>query len=414
MGNKVLVTATTFPRYKDDTEPSFVFELCKQMKKDYEQIALVPSSPVSEDEEEIEGIKIRRFRYFLKKYQKLCYEGGILPNMKKSFLARIQAPFLVIAEFFAVRKAVKNDKIKLIHAHWILPQGFIAYLIKKLYKVPYIATAHAGDVFPLKKGVFRKIAQLTIKNADFVTANSTYTKNVLLDIYPELNPKKTAIIPMGVDFSTFNKSKKSISLRYKYKINGELLLTVGRLAEKKGIKYLIEAMPLVLREYPEAKLIIIGDGPEKQSLLRLSGMLNLNENIIFLDKMPSKELPRYYASADIFIGPSIITESGDTEGLGVVFLEAIASGTPAIGSNVGGIPDIIKDNETGLLVEQKNPEELSKKINYLLRHKQIRETLAKEGRLFIEKNYSWQNIGKRFKAVYTKTLQNTKVSQNEV
>ena len=130
---KVLVTATTFPRYKDDTEPSFVFDLCKEMKAEYDQIVLVPSDPNAKDKEEMDGIPIMRFRYFFKKLQRLCYEGGIRPNMEKSFLARIQAPFLFFAEFFAVRKMVKKEKIDLIHAHWIIPQGLVAYVMKKMY-----------------------------------------------------------------------------------------------------------------------------------------------------------------------------------------------------------------------------------------------------------------------------------------
>lgn len=401
---RVLVTATTFPRYKDDTEPSFVFDLCREMKERYDQLVLVPDSPVSKKEEELGGVKVKRFKYFFKRYQKLCYEGGILPNIKKSFLAKIEVPFLFFSELLSVRKEIKKEKIDLIHAHWILPQGVVAWIMKKIYKVPYIATAHAGDVFPARKGFLRFVAKRVIRNADFCTANSNYTKKVLLEI-SKVSEDKMAVIPMGVDLSNFNPSKKSISLRYKHKINGELLLTVGRLAEKKGIKYLIKAMPNVLQEFPEARLMIVGDGPEKKRLERLTEELDLCGRVIFIKKTSHKELPKYYASADLFIGPSIVTESGDTEGLGVVFLEALASGTAVIGSDVGGIPDIIKNNVTGLLVEEKNPMDLAEKILFLLRHKKAREALVINGRKHIEKNYSWPNVGKRFKEVYNHILE---------
>ena len=204
---------------------------------------------------------------------------------------------------------------------------------------------------------------------------------------------------MGVDLSLFDKKKKNESIKKKYGIKGPFLLTVGRLAEKKGIKYLIGAMPTVLKEFPMTKLMIIGDGPEKPSLEELTEKLNLKNNIIFTGKIQNKLLPEYYATADIFIGPSIVTKSGDTEGLGVVFLEALASSTAVIGSNVGGIPDIIKSNETGLLIEQKNIKELSSAIIKLLKDKKLREILAKNGQQHVKNNYDWSIIVDKFDTV---------------
>jgi L-malate glycosyltransferase len=116
----------------------------------------------------------------------------------------------------------------------------------------------------------------------------------------------------------------------------------------------------------------------------------------------SKNLPKFYATADLFVGPSIVTKSGDTEGLGVVFLEALASGTCVIGSKVGGIPDIIKDDKTGLLVQQKNPNQLADAMIKLLLNKNQRKKLARDGLKHIKKNYSWDLIGKKFNELFKK------------
>ena len=134
----------------------------------------------------------------------------------------------------------------------------------------------------------------------------------------------------------------------------------------------------------------------------LTKKLNLGNNIIFTCKIENKYLPQFYATADLFVGPSIVTKSGDTEGLGVVFLEALASGTCVIGSDVGGIPDIIKHNRTGILVKQKDSKQLAEAIIKLLSNQKLRKNLAINGQKYIEQNYSWELIGKKFNELIQK------------
>src|SRR3989344_3251708 len=273
----VLVTATTFPRWANDTEPGFVFELSRLLaKKGHNIVVLAPHYPGAKKFELMGDLKVYRFPYFYPlRYQRLCYEGGILENMKKSFLAKVQAPFLLVSEYFHIARIIKKEKIDIIHAHWIIPQGFLAALIKKFHKIPYIATAHAGDVFPLRNGFLKKIAAFAIRNSFCVTANSTFTKNSIFGIYGK---KDVEIIPMGVDLGNFNPENKDGQLRKKYGIKNEFLLFVGRLAEKKGVEYLIRAMPDVIRNLPKAKLMIIGDGLEKERLVNLANELKLGNS----------------------------------------------------------------------------------------------------------------------------------------
>jgi len=400
MPNKrILVTATTFPRWKNDTEPNFVFTLSKSLSSyGHKVTALVPHFHKAKKSEVLDNVKIYRFPYFFPyRFQKLCYEGGIFGNLKRYKLTFFQLPFLFLFELLNMIKLIKKEKIEVIHAHWILPQGFLAYICKKLFNVPYIVTAHAGDVFPLKSGFFRFFSQLAIKNSDYCTANSTFTKRKLQEITEKKNIR---IMPMGVDLRIFNKKNKGRNLRKKFNINKEFILTVGRLAEKKGIKYLIMAMEEVIKKSPEAKLIIVGDGPERESLEKLTKNLHLGDNIVFAGMVENKYLPNFYATADLFVGPSIITKSGDTEGLGVVFLEALASETCVIGSNVGGITDIIKNNETGILVKQKDTKQLANSIIKLLSNKNQRKKLARVGLKHIEKIYSWKLIGRKFNELF--------------
>lgn len=401
MSLKILALATTFPRWENDTEPPFVYELSKRLTNCFDTTILVPHYTKAKQFEVMDKLKVHRFKYFFPKYEKLCYAGGILPNLKKNKWLIFQIPFLLISEFFTARRLIKKIKPDIIHAHWVIPQGFIAFLLKKIYKIPYITTAHAGDVFTIKSAFLKKIARLVINNAAVCTANSNYTKKTLFELSKNDQIK---VIPMGVDLSSFHPNKKDDSIKNKM-VADPLLLFVGRLAPKKGIKYLIKAFPPILKRFPKSKLIIIGEGPEKNKLIELTKNLELNNHILFLGAISNKILPRYYATADVFICPSIILKSGDTEGLGVVLLEAVASGTAVIGTDVGGIPDIIKNNETGLLVEQKNSVQLAESIIKLLEDKELREKLIKNAQQHVKNNFGWDIIVKKFKECYKKRLQ---------
>lgn len=396
----ILVTTTNFPRWKNDTEPGFfVYFLSKTLaERGYKVSIFAPHFLGAEMYEKMDSLDVFRFIYFYPiKLQKLCYDGGILSNLKRSFFIRFEIPFFFFFDLIGTIKLVKRKKINVIHAHWIIPQGLIAFVIKKLYNIPYIVTAHAGDIFPLKNRFLRLLSKFVLMNCDYCTVNSNATKDVVLEVY---NVKNIKVIPMGVDLNSFDKSRRDNSLRRKLDIDGEFILSVGRLADKKGVKYLIRAMPLVLKSFLRAKLIIVGDGPERGNLEKLTDELDLRDNIKFIGRIPNKNLPKYYATADVFVGPSIVTKSGDTEGLGVVFLEAIASGIPVIGSNVGGIPDIIKNKKTGILVEQKNSLQIARAIIKLLNDKKLVFKLVKNGQRHIKSNYSWIIVADKFERLY--------------
>lgn len=396
----VLVLTTTFPRWKDDTTPAFVYELSKRLNDGGMKIVvLAPHHEGAKFYEEMEGMKIYRFPYFYPtKYQKLCYEGGILPNLKRSWLARVQVPLLLLSELIFTYKIFRKEEINIIHSHWIVPSGLIGGICRRIFGKPHITTAHAGDVFTIRKSrILSFITSFVFKNSDKITANSKFTKDVIIYINDKIK-NNVEIIPMGVDTYFFNPHKAS-NLRKAFEAE-YLVLSVGRLVDKKGIKYLIMAMKEVIKEFPRTKLIIGGSGPEKENLEKLSESLDLKENVVFVGYIKNADLPKYYASSDIFVLPSIETKGGDTEGLGVVLLEAMASGIPLIGSNIGGITDIIKNNETGLLTRPENPEDISDKIVMLLSNKKLRRKFSEEGLRTIKEKFSWDVVTIKFVEFY--------------
>lgn len=400
---RVLVIATTFPRRKDDTEPKFVFDLTQRLSKKVCLWVLVPHAPGAKIYEEIDGVKIIRFPYFFpKSLQRLCYDGGILPNMKNSWVARIQVPFFLIAQCFFIFKIVRRLKINFVHCHWIIPQGFFVGLYNVFFNIPYILTAHGGDVFSFKENwLISRMKQFSLRHSQMCTVNSLSTLQAIRNTPYHGSAE---IIPMGVDTDLFHPNKFNAALKLNLQIEGLFLLGVGRFAEIKGFRYLISAMPIILEKYPATKLVLIGFGPHEKELRSLISQLKLSDSVILPGSQSGVKLAEYFATADVFIGPSVVTEEGAMEGQGLVFLEAMASNTAVIASNVGGIIDMIEDGRTGLLVPQKDPESIAAKILLLAGDKDLREQLAHNAKEVIENRYSWKVVANAFIETYHKIL----------
>lgn len=395
MKKKVLVLTSTFPRWEGDTVPPFVFELSKRLAKQFEVHVLAPFSKGSKKYEMIGGMYIHRFKYWFNRQNNLA-DGAILPNLKKNKLLWFQVPPFIISEFFSIARIVKKYKIDTIHAHWTIPQGLLAVLYKKIFRknVKIICTSHGGDIFGLRKLNFLK--RWVVNNSDYVTVVSNAIKEEFMRLGIK-DKTKLKVIPMGVDTTLFNPDKYDESIKKKYDIDGPFLLFVGRLSEKKGVKYLIDAMPNIVEKFPKTKLLIIGDGEDKEELIsqaKRAGLLD--KNIIFTGAIHNNKLPYFYATADIFIGPSIIAKSGDREGLPVTLMEAMASGCIVVATDLEGNSDLIDIGQNGFLVEQKNPNDIAKKVIYLLQNKTKMKNIKSKGVKYISDNFDWKAISEKY------------------
>ena len=272
----------------------------------------------------------------------------------------------------------------------------------KLIKIPHLLTVHGSDLtFLGRHPALTPLTRFIVSNSDVVTVNSNYMKEQLAGIVPEYS-QKIRVIPMGILPGTFHEREFS-DIKSLLRTN-HLILSVGRLIDWKGTIYLIEAMTDVIKRFPDSLLMIAGAGPEKETLVRRCRELGLEKNVTFSGTLRTEDLPSYYQSADVFVLPSV-NKSGRTEALGVVLLEAMASGCPVIGSNVGGIPDIITDGENGFLVPEQSPEILAEKIVQILSNPDLKRKFRINGRETAQKLFSWESISYRFSEVYDEILE---------
>jgi len=396
MENKVLVIASTFPRWKNDTTPRFVYELSNRLASTFKITVLAPHHKGAKEEEIMGKLRVRRFVYFKpESMQKLCYGGGMIPNMKKSLLARLQMPILLLSEFLTSNDIMKKNSVDLIHTHWILPQGLIGVLLKKIFKVPLLVTVHGSDLFPLKSSLFKNLQHNVIKNADFVTVNSRATKNELLRRFP-MYSSKVQVIPMGVDTNLFKKRKVRKPKKYS---KNKILLFVGRLSDQKGLQYLIDSINYITKSNDKIKLLIIGSGSYEKTLREKVRINNVEKYVEFLGPMPTHEIAKYHNFADVFVMPSLSTKTG-TEALGLSLLESMSSGCAVVGTNVGGISFVIRNDNNGLLVKQKDSKALADAVVSILKNKKKSVKFGNNAASFVKKNYSWEKITKDFVKVY--------------
>lgn len=386
---QILMITSSFPRFKGDYVGDFVYRLAKSLvKKGINVSVLCPAYPRGVRKETISGISVYRFPYFFDKWQLLSYGSGILPNIRDNPFLIFLVPFFLLSATFHLILLSYQLNVDVINPHWAFPQGFISVLTKGITRKKILLYTHGAEVFGLRNQFFRKIHNFTFKRVDKSIANSNYTASVCKKIYNH----EIDIVPMGYDSEIFYKidvPKKEKQVFY-----------LGTLIERKGLEYLIKAMAMVAKKDPRVKLFIAGDGIEKDKLQSLASSLNLlDKQIFFIGRIEEREKVRFFQESGLFVLPSIIDKDGNTEGQGVVLLEALASSCAVIASDVGGIPDIIKDGETGLLVPQKNPQAIAETINRLIENPEMRRRLAENGRRYVAENFSWEVVGERYRQI---------------
>ena len=381
---------STFPRRKGDVEPPFVYELCRRLTANFFVHVLAPHTVGSAAEEQVDGIQVTRYRYFISRWESLAYHGGILANLKQNFLRYLLIPFFLLGQLVALVRLLHNCRYDCIHAHWLIPQGLIAIFALLFIKSepPVVVTSHGGDLFGLKGSVFNRLKRYVAQRSAAVTVVSHTMRDVLQEL--RIADSRINVIPMGVDL------QKLFTPPVKHQATG-VILFVGRLVEKKGLKYLIEAMPSIMGKHSNATLKIVGDGQEKEKILERILELGIGEHVEFLGAAANETLTEIYHSSDVVVFPSVVADDGDREGFGLVLVEALGCECATIVSDLPAMRDIIRDDKSALVVPQKDSVQLAEKICLLLEDDTLRQNLGEQGRAYVLKRFDWEIITSQYK-----------------
>lgn len=330
---RLLVLASTYPRWAGDPEPGFVHELCRRLATCFEVIAIVPDAPHADASGVLDGVPVLRYRYAPRNMQTLVNDGGIAANLRRSRWKWLLLPGFLIGQYLAARRVLKSGGIDVIHAHWLLPQGWVARRLAHQYGVPYLVTSHGGDLFGLRSKAATAIKKRVAASCAAMTVVSHAMQAEALR--QELNAPRIEVLPMGVDLRDRFVPDSRIAREL------DRLLFVGRLVAKKGLVHLLDAMPQILAARPDVVLDIAGFGPEEEALRAKVKALHLHEHVRFLGARAQAGLPDLYRRASVFVAPFVRDPSGDQEGLPVVLMEAIGCGCPVVVGSVAGVHDLL-------------------------------------------------------------------------
>ncbi len=315
-------------------------------------------------------------------------------------LARLVVPKALypIAAYIKARELSKKfGPYSKIYALQASQGGGGAWLFKTFNPgVVFLLNLQEGKDLKKQGFLINLFRRLIIKRADVIIAISDYLRN-----YARAINKKAEmfVIPNGVNVQHFSKEINSSELTsfadsLGIEAGGKVVVSVSRLVHKNGIDILIKTFAILGKRLSNIKLLLIGSGQEKNRLVELAKKLSISDEIIWAGSVDNYDLPKYLKIADVFVRPS------RSEGLGSAFLEAMAAGVPIIGTQVGGIPDFLKDRETGLFCNVDDPEDLAQKINAILNDNELKDGLVSNGQALVSKKYDWQNIA----GVFKKTL----------
>lgn len=357
---RLLVLASTYPRWKGDHEPGFVHELAKRLTSRFEVLVLGPRAPGTKRFDNMDGVQVIRYRYAPGPIETLVNDGGIVTNLRRAKWKLLLVPSFVLMQIWTAWKLMRRYKVDVIHAHWLVPQGCTATLLHWASggRVSFIVTSHGADLFALRGRLFDKLKRRVIGASKVTTVVSGAMREELARI--QVDPGKVEVRPMGIDmldrFTTGAVERTN-----------DTVLFVGRLVEKKGLRILMEAMPSILQQHPHARLIIVGFGPEEMALKAQMRALGMETAVEFLGAIPQSGLPELYRRAAVFVAPFIVASNGDSEGLGLVTIEAIACGCPVVVSDIPAVREILDQPEDACIrVPPGDPAALAVAVNRIL------------------------------------------------
>jgi glycosyltransferase involved in cell wall biosynthesis len=385
---KICLMTSTYKLSAQDNNTPFLTEQVRHLVGQGCEVHVFAPSYEGLGSQVVDGVPVYRFRYFFKRWENLTHKQGA-PN-------RIRNPFYLLVAFFYILSGLvhalwfcRKNRFDVIHVHWPFPHGIWGYAASLVSRTPTVLTFHGAEVLLSKKYPFVKFfLRHALKHSRGVQCNSSFTAGEVR----KLTDRPVKVIPFGCTVTP------SPAVKDRDKPVKDVLF-VGRLITRKGLDHLLRAMPLLSRKIP-ARLHVVGGGDQAGAWQALARELKLGDTVTFHGVVSNEELRRHYAHADAFVLPAIVDERGDTEGLGVVLVEALSFGVPVVASDVGGIPDVIKHEHTGLLVPEKDPEALAAAIARVFQDRPLAESLARNGLRHARDYFDWERITRQVLRLY--------------
>lgn len=390
---RVLHVVTAFPRSREDVIVPWLVELLKRLPAEGYEVEVFTSAYRGGGGASYEGIRVHRFRYFFARWEDLTHDEAAPDRMRRSPLYRALTLFYIAGGLWGIWRLTRREHFDIIHVHWPVPHVLFGWVARRTSRrdTRMVTTWYGAELRLVHSSLpwLRGFVRWALRTSDAIVAISSYTAREIT----RFANVSVRVIPYTLGF------EETPSARHAAGDGSFRILFVGRLVERKGVTYLIDAVRRLSSDI-RAHLTVIGEGPERAALEAQANSEGLDGSVDFRGRVDDKNLQEAFAAADVLVLPSIVDARGDTEGLGVVLLEAMSCGVPVVGSRAGGITDIIEDEASGLLVPPADPDMLARALERLAHDPALAARLGAAGESRVRAEFGWPQIMKSWAECY--------------
>lgn len=406
---RVLMVATSYPKYTGDTTAPFIAEIAAGVVAHGHAVRVLLPHHREFNHDSIErGVELCTFAYA--PHPSLAvwgYAESLKADVGLKQSALMAAPFAVPATMWALHQHIQAFKPDIIHAHWLLPNGLPAWVMSRISGIPLVISMHGSDVAMAERNsLFRGLAQRIFAHSRMNTACSGDLHQRALNLGAA--PADSHILPYGVAVDAFDPNSGDrawVAQRFGIAPDAPLIVAVGRFVYKKGFHTLIESLVQLRTTHPTVRLLLVGYGDLHDEYIRRANELGVADLLVMPGQLLRDDVAKAIASADVYCVPSVHDESGNVDGLPNALLEGMAAGRAIVASAVAGIPDVIRDGEHGLLVPEGDVEALAHAIARLFDAPAYAVTLGNHARHRIIAELTWPHTTAQLVTYYQEALQ---------
>jgi glycosyltransferase involved in cell wall biosynthesis len=384
---RILTVTHNYPRFAGDPAGAFVARIAEGVAaRGHEVEVIAPHAPGAATAQFNRGVRLHRFRYGPEPLERVAYTGSLHGRTLLSPLAAIAFPGFLLAFAYAVRSAVRRLRPDVVHAHWWFPAGWFS----SRPGTRLVITCHGSDVRLLERaGIVRRTARAVFRGAGQVTAVSRFLAQDLERLLPG-SAGDVLVTPMPVDVTEFTQGAATV------KAVPPRILYAGNLVPSKGVDVLLRAAAELDRRGVKHELKILGQGPAQNELEGLAQDLGIASRVTWAPFVAQSLMPSEYGASTVTVLPT----RGRSEGLGLTLVEALLAGAAVVGTPAGGIPEVVRHDETGLLARDGDPLDLANQIERLLTDPALRHRLTGAGKEHVLRTYSPESTIDRFLGIY--------------
>lgn len=393
---RILELTHNLPRFPGDFSGSFIDALCQALVQLGGEVTVLAPHDRAYLSGMTRAYSLHTFRYaWPASLQTVGYMRSMVGDLRLRPSSVLVTPALLAAGIKACTRLVRHQRPDVLHAHWLLPNGFIAAVTSRLTGVKLAISLPGSDLLVARSNpLARAFARFSLAQADLVTANSAELQQVAYGL--GARREQFDLIIYGVDPSALQPDPASGSaLRQELALSPShfVVLAVGRLVPKKGFRYLVEAMPGLLATGVDAYLLLVGEGSERQALEQLAAGLRLGRRVRFIGSVPRGRIGAYYNAADVLCMPSV-TEPED--GLNVCVVDAMACGRPIVATTVAGNPLVVREGVNGFLVPERRADLLASRLADIAADRDLAARFGAASRKMAEQEFSWRALAGRY------------------